>query len=57
MAEGASPSAIRLWRNNIGSKYFQRLRTKYQGYGDTFFIDESSLISMGGRVVCGRLLT
>ncbi len=35
-----SYEAIRLWRNKFGSKYAQRLRRNYQGYGDTFFIDE-----------------
>jgi len=36
-----SYEAIRLWCNNFGSKYAQRLRRKHQGYGDTFFIDEA----------------
>jgi putative transposase len=32
--------AIRFWCNKFGSKYARRLRNKYQGYGETFFIDE-----------------
>lgn len=35
-----SYESIRLWCNNFGSKYAQRLRRKHQGYGDTFYIDE-----------------
>ena len=35
-----SYESIRLWCNNFGSKYAQRLRRKQQGYGDTFYIDE-----------------
>jgi len=32
--------AIRLWCNRFGPKYTTRLKRKYRGYGDTFFIDE-----------------
>lgn len=32
--------SIRLRCNKFGSKYAARLRSKHQGYGDTFFIDE-----------------
>ncbi|MFT5014776.1 MAG: putative transposase, partial [Dinoroseobacter sp.] len=35
-----SYEAIRLWCNKFGSKHAQRLIRKYQGYGDTLFIDE-----------------
>jgi len=35
-----SYEAIGLRCNKFGSKYAQRLRSKHQGYGDTFFIDE-----------------
>jgi len=38
-----SYEAIRLWCNNFGSKYTQRIRRKRQGYGNTFFIDEASI--------------
>ena len=31
---------IRLWCNNFGLKYANRLKRKHLGYGDTFFIDE-----------------
>ena len=32
--------AIRLWCDRFGPKYAARLKRKYRGYGDTFFIDE-----------------
>ena len=35
-----SYEAIRPRCNKFGSKYAHRLRRKYQGYDDTFFIDE-----------------
>ena len=35
-----SYEAIRLWCNKFGPRYAKRLRRRYQGYGDTFFIDE-----------------
>ncbi len=35
-----SYESIRLWCNKFGMKYVCRLKTKHQGYGDTFFIDE-----------------
>ena len=35
-----SYEAIRLWCNKFGTKYARRLRRNYQGFGDTFFIDE-----------------
>ena len=35
-----SYESIRLWCIKFGSKYAKRLRRRYQGYGDTFFIDE-----------------
>ncbi len=35
-----SYEAIRLWCNKFGSEYARRLKTKRQGFGDTFFIDE-----------------
>ncbi|MFT6056483.1 MAG: putative transposase [Pseudohongiellaceae bacterium] len=44
-----SYEAIRLWCNNFGSKYAQRLRSKHQGYGDTFYIDEVFVKIQGQR--------
>jgi putative transposase len=35
-----SYKSIRLWCNKFGPKYARRLKRKYQGYGDTFIIDE-----------------
>ncbi|MGB5727704.1 MAG: IS6 family transposase [Thiogranum sp.] len=35
-----SREAIRLWCIKFGALYARRLRRKYRGYGDTFFIDE-----------------
>ncbi len=35
-----SYESIRLWCNKFGPKYARRLKKKYQGYGDTFSIDE-----------------
>jgi len=35
-----SYEAIRLWCNKFGPKYAKRLRSKHQGFGDTFFLDE-----------------
>jgi putative transposase len=35
-----SREAIRLWCIKFGAIYTRRLKRKYQGYGDTFYIDE-----------------
>ena len=35
-----SHEAIRLWCNKFGPKYAKRLKRKYRGLGDTFYIDE-----------------
>lgn len=35
-----SYEAIRLWCNKFGGMYARRLKRKYQGYGDTFYVDE-----------------
>jgi putative transposase len=43
-----SYEVIRLWCNNFGPKYAQRLRRKHQGYGDTFLIDEV-LVKIRGK--------
>jgi putative transposase len=42
-----SYAAIRQWCNQFGPQFSQRLRRKYQGYGDTFFIDEV-FVKIGG---------
>ena len=44
-----SYEAIRLWCNKFGSKYARRLRSKHQGFGDTFFIDEVFVKIQGKR--------
>ena len=43
-----SYESIRLWCNEFGLRYARRLRKKYQGYGDTFFIDEV-FVKIAGR--------
>lgn len=35
-----SYESIRLWCIKFGFKYARRLKTRHQGYGDTFYIDE-----------------
>ena len=35
-----SYESIRLWCNKFGTIFARRLKKKYQGYGDTFFVDE-----------------
>ena len=40
--------AFRLWCNRFRPKYATRLKRKYRGYGDTFFIDEVFL-RIGGK--------
>ncbi|MEA2094175.1 MAG: IS6 family transposase [Pseudomonadota bacterium] len=35
-----SYESIRLWCNKFGPKYVKRLKSRHQGFGDTFFIDE-----------------
>lgn len=35
-----SYEAIRLWINKIGPEFTRRLRPRYRGYGDTYFLDE-----------------
>ena len=35
-----SYESIRLWCIKFGFKYARRLKTRHQGYGDTFCIDE-----------------
>ena len=37
---GVSYESIRLWCIKIGPKYARRLRSRHQGFGDTFYIDE-----------------
>ena len=43
-----SYESIRLWCKKFGPKYARRLKRKYRGYGDTFFIDEVS-VKIGGK--------
>jgi putative transposase len=35
-----SHESIRLWCINFGPQYARRLKRRYQGHGDTFYIDE-----------------
>ncbi len=35
-----SYESIRLWCIKFGPKYARRLRSRHQGFGDTFYIDE-----------------
>ena len=35
-----SREAIRLWCIKFGAIYTRRLKRKYRGYGDTFYVDE-----------------
>jgi putative transposase len=49
-----SYEAIRLWCNNFGPKYAQRLRRKHQGYGDTFYIDEVFVKIQGEQLYLWR---
>jgi putative transposase len=35
-----SYESVRQWCIKFGSKYAKRLRRRYQGYGDTFYLDE-----------------
>jgi putative transposase len=43
-----SREAIRLWCIKFGAIYTRRLKRKYRGYGDTFFIDEV-LVKINGK--------
>ena len=43
-----SYEAIRLWCIKFGAKYAKRLKRKYRGYSDTFYIDEVFV------KICGR---
>jgi putative transposase len=36
----ASHESIRFWCIKFGTVYSKRLKGKYRGYGDTFYIDE-----------------
>jgi putative transposase len=44
-----SSEEICQWCNKFGPKYALRLRRKYQGHGDTFFIDEVFVKIQGQR--------
>lgn len=35
-----SYESFRLWCNKFGPKHIKRLKRRYRGFGDTFFIDE-----------------
>ena len=39
-----SYEAIRIWCIKFGAKYARRLKRKHQGYGDTFYIDEHTVL-------------
>ena len=45
-----SREAIRLWCIKFGAIYSRRLKRKYRGYGDTFYIDE--VFAVTTRPVC-----
>jgi putative transposase len=43
-----SHETIRLWCIKIGAKYASRLKRRYRGYSDTFYIDEV-FVKTGGK--------
>ena len=44
----ASREAVRLWCIKFGSLYARRLKRNHQGYGDTFYVDES-FVKINGK--------
>jgi putative transposase len=51
-----SREAIRLWCIKFGAIYTRRLKRKYRGYGDTFYIDEVFVKINGKRHYLWRAL-
>ncbi len=43
-----SCESIRLWINKFGPEFTRRLRCRYPGFGDTYFLDEV-FVKIGGK--------